>query len=130
MDAAQTLEVISHPTVLRYFETLNAEAFEAVSQLFAIEGVMHPPFESPIEGRDAIAQYLQKEAQGLKLEPQQESMQPLEDGCTEFQITGKVQTPVFGVNVSWRFIVNPADEIAFVKIKLIASPKELLNLRR
>lgn len=124
------IEGISHSVILKYFETLNAGAFDQTSALFAIDGVMQPPFEKPIVGREAIAQYLKQEAKGLIAEPRQGNSQILDNGCLEFQITGRVQTPVFGVNVAWQFILSPDRELFLAKIKLIASPQELLSLRR
>lgn len=134
METVQTqpieIDGVSHPTVLSYFETLNAGAFDATSELFAIDGVMQPPFEQPITGRDAIAEYLHREAIGITAQPLQGTVQPNENGEVEFEIVGRVQTPVFSVNVTWRIILNANDEVCFTRIKLNASPKELMNLRR
>lgn len=124
------IEGLSNPTIVEYFETLNSGDFEKTSALFAIDGAMKPPFESPIGGREAIAQYLKTEARGMTLQPKQGITQVLEDGCTEVQVSGQVQTPLFGVNVSWQFVLNANQEILFAKIKLLASPQELLKLRR
>jgi hypothetical protein len=124
---ALTIAGISEPVILRYFETLNEEAFEATSQLFAVDGVMQPPFEQAIEGREAIATYLQAEAKGLRLQPLQGVARSVEDGCTAVEVSGKVQTPIFAVNVSWLFTLNENKELAFAKIKLLASPQELLK---
>ncbi len=128
----QTIEIenVSHPTVLSYFETLNAGAFDATSGLFAIDGVMQPPFEKPITGRDAIAEYLHREAIGITAQPTQGTYQTIETGEIQFEIAGRVQTPVFGVNVTWQIVLNTDDEICFTRIKLVASPKELMHLRR
>ena len=125
-----TIEGITESVVMLYFETMNASDYEATAALFADSGVMQPPFESPIEGREAIANYLNAEARGMQLAPQKGISETLEDNQIQIQVTGKVQTPVFGVNVSWIFILSPAQEILFTKIKLLASPQELLNLRR
>jgi len=125
-----TIEGITDPTIVSYFETLNASDFEATSALFAPDGAMHPPFESAIVGPAAIAGFLQQEAQGMKLEPREGIAQPLENEQTQVQVAGKVQTPLFGVNVSWLFILNQQREITTAKIKLLASPQELLNIRR
>lgn len=125
-----TIEGITQPTILRYFETLNAGDFEVASTLFAIDGALQPPFEASIMGPDAIATYLNAEAQGITLKPREGTTTALEDDCTEIQITGRVKTTLFEVNVSWRFILSPQQEILLAKIKLLASPKELLNLRR
>jgi hypothetical protein len=60
--------------------------------------------------------------------------EPAQDGFTQIKVTGKVQTPWFGgnvgMNVAWRFLLNPENKIFFVAIDLLASPKELLNLSR
>lgn len=127
---AFTIEGITEPTILEYFATLNAGNFEETSHLFAIDGVLHPPFESEIVGHDAVFAYLQAEAKGMRLEPRQGIAQPLNDGFTEIQVTGKAHTSLFGVNVSWLFKLNSNKELSLVKIKLLASPQELLNLRR
>jgi hypothetical protein len=34
------------------------------------------------------------------------------------------------MNIAWRFLLDPQGQIFFVAIDLLASPKELLNLRR
>ncbi|MBF2020336.1 MAG: nuclear transport factor 2 family protein [Hydrococcus sp. C42_A2020_068] len=125
-----TIKGITEPVILSYFETLNAGDFEATASSFAAEGALCPPFESPIVGREAIANYLKTEAQGLQLYPLKGIAEGLEDGLTEFQIQGKVQTPLFGVNVAWQFIVNAAKEILLVEVKLLASLEELAQLRR
>ncbi len=122
---------IKTPTILNYFEAFDAGDYEATSQQFAIDGTLHPPFESPIVGRDAIEHYLNAEAKGITSQPQQEAIgQILEDGCTEIQVTGRVKTPLFGVGVSWLFTLNDRQEIVLLKLKLIASPQELLKLRK
>lgn len=125
-----TIEGVTEPTVLRYFENLNAGDFEATSDLFAVDGAMHPPFESAIVGPDAIAAYLQQEAQGMKLEPRQGIAQTLDNEQIQVQVSGKVQTSWCGVNVSWLFVLNQKHEILSATVKLLASPQELLNLRR
>ena len=129
-NAAQLqIEGIAEPTILAYFGTLNAGDFQACSALFAADGVMYPPFETGIVG-EAIANYLQQEAQGMKLEPREGITKSLENDCLEVQVAGKVQTSLFGVNVSWLFVLNQQREIFTAKIKLLASPQELINLRR
>jgi Nuclear transport factor 2 (NTF2) domain len=120
---------ITEYTIARYFETLNTENYQACADLFAIDGIMYPPFEEGIVGREAIASFLQQEAKGMRLEPHQGTIQASEDGNLEVQVAGKVQTPLFGVNVAWLFLLNPQREIATTKIKLLASPQELLSLK-
>ena len=125
-----TIEGITEPTVLRYFETLNAGDFKDTSALFAADGTMRPPFESGITGPIAIVAYLQQEAQGMKLEPRQGITQTLDNEQIQVQVTGKVQTSWCGVNVSWLFVLNQQREIVTATVKLLASPQELVNLRR
>jgi len=120
---------ITKPTVLRYFETLNAGDFDATANLFAEDGVLHAPFEEPIIGSSSIATYLKTEARGMQLEPQQGVSKILEDGNVEVQVSGRVQTSAFGINVAWLFLLNSDQKLLSVTVKLLASPQELLNLR-
>jgi hypothetical protein len=123
------IEGITEPSVLSYFETLNAGEFEATAALFAVDGVMRPPFESDIVGTDAIAAYLKQEGQGIKAYPNTGIAETLENATIQIQITGKVQTSWCTVNVLWIFILNQQRQISYTRIKLLASPKELLSLR-
>ncbi len=125
-----TLEGIDESVVLRYFETMNAGDYKATAALFASTGAMHPPFEQPIEGREAIATYLATEAKGMQLFPTKGTVETLDNDQIQVQVRGKVQTPLFGVNVAWIYILNSEREILYAKIKLLASPQELLKLRR
>jgi Nuclear transport factor 2 (NTF2) domain len=124
------IEGITEPTIQLYFTTLNAGEFRKTAELFAIDGVMHPPFESGIVGQDAIATYLEQEAQNLKAYPRQGIAETVENNQIQVEVTGKVDTSWCGVNVSWLFILNQQQEIIYTKIKLLASAQELLNLRR
>lgn len=123
------IEGITEACILHYFQTLNAGEFQATAALFADDGVMHPPFESDIVGPDAIAAYLQQEAQGIKADPRQGIVETLENDQIQVQVTGKAQTSWCGVNVLWLFILNQQKQIIDTKIKLLASPQELLSLR-
>jgi hypothetical protein len=124
------IEGVSQPQIGRYFERLNAGDFQGTSALFAPAGQLNPPFEEPVVGSEAIAAYLEAEAQGMKLSPVKGSMKTLENGDREFSIRGSVQTPLFIVNVGWLFVLNPEGEILSVTVKLLASLEELVNLRR
>ena len=124
------IEGITEPVLVRYFETLNAGDFQATAALFAQEGTMYPPFEEPKVGKDAIAAYLEAEAQGMILSPNQGIAETLEDGLIDIKVSGRVQTRWFGVNVSWSFVLNSEQEIISATVKLLASPQELLSLKR
>lgn len=130
LEAQGTIAGIDNRVILRYFETLNAGDFQATSQLFAKDGALQPPFEADVIGPEAIAAYLEQEAKGFILEPQHGVSSPVDNGCTEFLIGGKVHTPWFSVNVSWLFILSPTQEIFLTKVKLLASLQELIHLRR
>ena len=125
----ETIEGIDEPTVLRYFQTLNAGAFAETAALFAADGLMQPPFESVLVGSAAISAYLEQEAQGIRLQPNQGVVQPLEADQRQIQVSGKAQTSVVMVNVGWTFILNKQNQIISAKIKLLASPQELLKMR-
>jgi hypothetical protein len=137
VNAAGEVEVteiagITQPTILNYFRLLNAEAYAEVAPLFAEEGVLYPPFETGVVGPAAIAYYLETEAKGMRLQPR-EGITETEstDGVTveQVQVVGKVQTAMFSVNVKWFFTLNERAQILSARVKLMASPQELLNLR-
>ncbi len=121
--------LITETTVLRYFETLNAGEFDQTAALFAKDGVMRPPLESDIVGCDAIAAYLKQEAKNIKAYPNTGISDTLENGNIQVKVTGKAQTSWCGVNVLWIFILNQQRQILYTRIKLLASPQELLSLR-
>jgi hypothetical protein len=125
---------VANPTILSYMDNLNANDFETLIELFAPDGALQPPFQRPIVGKDAILRFFREECQNLKLIPDRGVVEPADEGYTQIKVTGKVQTPWFGggvgMNVAWRFLLNPQGKIFFVAIDLLASPKELLNLAR
>ena len=129
-----TIEGIDNPTVLSYMDNLNANDFDALIELFTPDGALQPPFQKPIVGKDAVLRFFREDCQNLKLLPERGVAEPAEDGYTQIKVTGKVQTPWFGagvgMNMAWRFLLNPENKIFFVAIDLLASPKELLNLVR
>lgn len=124
---------INEPAVLSYVAAMNADDFKSAVELFTPDGALQPPFQKPIVGRDAIAKYMREEAQGLNMMPQQGISEVTPDGSKQVKVTGVVQTPWFGVNVgmniSWRFLINPENKIFFVAIDMLATPEELINLR-
>ncbi|MDC0834171.1 nuclear transport factor 2 family protein [Geitlerinema sp. CS-897] len=124
------IEAIDEPVVCRYFATLNTGDFENTAQLFAETGALHPPFEEAVVGPDAIALYLETEAEGIACFPKRGKIEPLDDGTRLVKVSGKVKMPLFGVNVGWTFHLDDASQVLSVKIKLVASPQELLNLKQ
>ena len=128
------IEGITNDTVLSYMNNLNANDFDALIKLFTPDGALQPPFRKPIVGKEAVLRFFREECQNLKLIPERGISEAADDGYTQIKVTGKVQTPWFGagvgMNIAWRFLLDPEDKIFFVAIDLLASPKELLNLAR
>ena len=122
-----SIKGISVPAIVNYFVTINQEEFTETASLFAEDGEMHAPFEKPIVGREKITSYLVKEATGMKLLPMQGICETEDD--VRFKVLGKVSTSMFSVNVAWYFTVNPQGQLTTARIKLLASPQELLNLQ-
>ncbi|MEL6493446.1 MAG: orange carotenoid-binding protein [Cyanobacteria bacterium J06634_6] len=129
-----SIEGVTNDTVSKYMNNLNANDFDALIELFATDGALQPPFRKPIVGKESILKFFREECQNLKLMPERGTEEPAEDGYTPIKVTGKCQTPWFGaavgMNIAWRFLLNPDGKIFFVAIDLLASPKELLNLIR
>ncbi len=128
------IEGVDNSTILNYMNDLNANDFNALIELFTEDGALQPPFRRPIVGKESVLRFFREECQNLKLIPEQGVSEPADDGFTQIKVTGKCQTPWFGggvgMNIAWRFLLNPENKIFFVAIDLLASPKELLNLAR
>ncbi|MEM8502131.1 MAG: orange carotenoid-binding protein [Cyanobacteria bacterium P01_D01_bin.1] len=129
-----SIDGVANDTVLKYMNNLNANDFDTLVELFATDGALQPPFRKPIVGKESILNFFREECQNLKLIPERGTEEAPEDGYTPIKVTGKCQTPWFGaavgMNIAWRFLLNPDGKIFFVAIDLLASPKELLNLIR
>jgi len=129
-----TIEGVTNPTILAYMDNMNANDFDALIQLFAEDGALQPPFQRPIVGQDAVLRFFREECQNLKLIPERGVVEEADAGYTQIKVTGKCQTPWFGgnvgMNIAWRFLLNPEGQVFFVAIDLLASPKELLNFAR
>jgi hypothetical protein len=128
------IDGVENSTIIQYMTNLNANDFTALIALFAEDGALQPPFQRPIVGKDAVLRFFQEECQNLKLNPKKGVVEPTNDGYTQVKVTGTCQTPWFGaevgMNIAWRFLLNPEGKIFFVAVDLLASAKELLNLVR
>jgi len=127
-----TIEGVDNPTIMKYMTNLNANDFDALIELFAEDGALQPPFQRPIVGKEAVLRFFREECQNLKLVPERGVSESANDGFLQIKVTGTCQTPWFGanvgMNVAWRFLLNPDGKIFFVAVDLLASAKELLNL--
>ncbi len=119
-------------TITAYFAHLNAEAYGEIARLFTPDGTLFPPFEEGVSGQAAIRQYLEAEAVGMRAFPK--TMQLL-DAAADAQtqvvlVRGRVELPLFRVNVAWDFCVTTTGEIQSVRVDLLASLEELVKFRR
>lgn len=130
IDAFIDINGIDELTIYEYFARLNNNEFIATSELFAEQGCLNPPFEKIVCGRNAIAQYLEKEAKGIESCPANGKMIMSDSTFTQYQIQGKVKTNQFTVNVDWLIQLNSTKEIILVEVKLVASLIELLNFSK
>ncbi len=121
------IDGIQEPTIYKYFERLNSGEFRAVAELFGEQGCLVPPFEKMIQGENAIAKYLEKEASGMSFCPEHGAILKSDHQHIQYQIYGRVKTNYFTVKVSWLMQLNPISEIMVVEVKLLASLKELSN---
>jgi hypothetical protein len=128
------IEGVTNQTILDYMDNMNANDFDTLIKLFAPDGALQPPFQRPIVGQDAVFKFFREECQNLKLIPERGVSEAADGGYTQIKVTGKCQTPWFGgnvgMNIAWRFLLNPDGKVFFVAIDLLASPKELLNFAR
>lgn len=128
------IEGVDNPTVIEYMNLLNANDFDNLIELFLPDGALQPPFQRPIVGRDAVLRFFREDCQNLQLLPDRGVIEPSDGGFTQIKVTGKVQTPWFGagvgMNVAWRFLLDPQGKIYFVAIDLLASAAELLKFAR
>ena len=119
----------NEPVVHDYFARFNQSDFVATSDLFSEQGSLKPPFEKVIKGRSAIAQYLEKEAFGMKVFPTYVKTTMIAQDCTQYQIKGKVKTNYFTVHTSWLININSIKEITFVEIQLLEKLDNLLAFK-
>lgn len=143
-------ELVLPSPIQQYFETANAGKFKQMAALFAEDGQLIPPFEQPIVGKEAIAQYLISEATGMRFTPldyealdrhtsnhetfdletsKTDTLELSQQLSQHSLVRGKAKTPLFVVNVAWEFVLNETQEIVSVKVKLLAKLNELLKLR-
>jgi len=125
---SMAIEGIAEAAIVDYFTTFNQAAFTQTASLFAETGELLAPFEKPIVGRDKIAAYLYKEAKGMSVLPKRGICEANADS-KDYIVKGKVKTSLFTVNVAWYFTLNEDGQIGVAKIKLLASPQELLGLK-
>ena len=128
IDTATFIDIhgIYEPTIYEYFARLNNGEFIRAAELFAPQGQLDPPFGNPIEGRDAIAQYLEEEAKGIKFYPEEGKLLMSLNNYTKYQIQGKVEINWVAVNVSWSIQLNAEKGIMAIEVKLLASLNDLL----
>ena len=125
----QTTLLQQEKTVEQYFHTFNEGAFDKTAQLFTAAGELRPPFEEPLVGYEAIRAYLKQEAEGMEAFPKELEIELGEGDRRRIIVRGQVTAVVFKVNCAWIFELTPDGEIDWVRIKLLASMQELLDIR-
>ena len=121
---------VASPSIVAYFNSLNSGDFAATAALFTDNACLHPPFDLPLSGRDAIATYLEQEARGMIFCPESGTMLIKDNDISQYHIQGKVKTNYFTINVSWLMQLTSADRICLVEVKLLAPLSELLKIKR
>ncbi len=121
---------IHEPVICEYFDRLNNGEFMATANLFAEQGCLNPPFDKQLQGRDAIAQYLKEEAEGIRFFPENGKILISDSSHTQYQIEGKVELNWFTVNISWLIELNATQEITLIEVKLLADLEDLLSFSR
>lgn len=128
----QRLHTLGHDlsisTVERYFLTMNEGRFGRTVHLFVLEGIIAPPFAPQINGRSAIADYLEKTAQGASLTVFSKTSQRFSKARLQVDVQGRVKTCCFETDTAWTFLLNPDGSIALLQIKLHVSLKKLKQL--
>jgi hypothetical protein len=124
------IDGIEEPTIAAYFNGLNSGEFAATAELFTESGRLDPPFENPIEGRDAIAKYLETEAKGMIFCPESGALLLKDNALDQYHVQGKVKTNYFTINVSWLLQLNTEKKILLVEVKLLAALEELLKFSK
>jgi hypothetical protein len=129
------IQGVREPVIYEYFARLNNGKFIATAELFSEQGCLNPPFDKQLQGRSAIAQYLEKEAKGVRFFPEYgkivtsiDTASNLEHGDRlQYQIQGKVEMNWFTVEVSWSIELNTFKEIMLVEVNLLTSLNDLLS---
>jgi ketosteroid isomerase-like protein len=129
LTAEQTTLLQQEKTIEQYFQTFNEGAFDETAKLFAETGELRPPFEEPLVGYEAIRNYLKQEAEGMEAFPKELEVELGEDDRHHIIVRGQVTAVVFKVNCAWIFELNPDGKIKWVRVKLLATMQELLNIR-
>jgi hypothetical protein len=127
----QAIESINNnceTVVDEYFLRLNDGDFAAVAELFSLQGLLCPPFEKTIFGRDAIASYLESEAKGMTCLPKSRAVRRGRNEDILYQVEGNVKTSFFSVNVRWSIHLNSQKEIIFLEVKLLNKLQDLVAL--
>ena len=128
----QSLQTFSHDlstsVVERYFLTMNEGRFRQTAHLFALEGIIAPPFLPQIKGQRAIADYLEKTAGGICLKVFSKTSQRFRHARLQVDVQGRVKTCCFETDAAWTFLLNPDGRIALLQIKLRVSLKKLNQL--
>lgn len=128
----QRLHTLSHDlstsAVERYFLTMNEGRFRQTAHLFALNGILAPPFLPQIKGQRAIADYMEKTAGGISMTVFSKTSQRFRRARLQVDVQGRVKTRCFETDAAWTFLLNPDSSIALLQIKLRVPLKKLNQL--
>lgn len=124
MSPEATFATVEESSVLSdYFQAINSKSYGVAAALFSQNGILIAPLGICIEGREAIATYLEQKCEGMQLLPEH---------CTTRDearvVVGHVRSPAFSVNVEWTFHLTD-DGIQRLRVRLLASLTDLAHLR-
>jgi Nuclear transport factor 2 (NTF2) domain len=119
---------INQPTIAKYFLDLNNGNYAEVAELFSDRGCLYPPFGKPICGQAAITHYLETEAKGMMACPGSITILTEDFENLSFEVSGKVKTSFFTVNLSWIISLDSEQKIFSIKVKLLDQLQDLLAL--
>jgi hypothetical protein len=123
------IDGINELNIRKYFALLNQCEFDSVAALFATQGYLQPPFDQIIQGRRAIAEYLERETRGMRFYPEFGKELVSNIDYTQSEISGRVETGFFTVSIKWLMQLNSVKEISSVEVKLLDSLSDLLNIK-
>lgn len=112
-----------------YFDSINQGLYRRTVSLFTNEGILAPPFQPQIIGRKQIYQYFQRQPSGLYLEVKERHISPFYNNRTKIEVFGQLITQRRDINVVWTFLLNNQAKITIAQTILLASLRELENLR-
>ncbi len=124
-----TIGINSIPlSIMAYFQTLNGEKYKITANLFTEDGVLYPPFEEPIQGREEISNYLESYSKGYEFTPEEITIECANFGNSKYKVIGEMGNKILKVGVAWYFVLDKSGKIISLRMIIIASLDEFVHL--